>query len=173
MYAEVERQRDVYYTDILAKMRKYDAGLVDNENYLYWALSTPNEETVGELLLLDPQSEESDETQRFERFEETEWIAKYFLSSEGAQPIETKEELSLALDTMFYYRAQLGLEVERIYRQLDWIGYAFGSLDGCTEETREAGYLIQGYISDGSVDDFDLKEWLYNATSEWFDQTYE
>ena len=63
-----------------------------------------------------------------------EYAAKYFFKNSGAKKIKTEKMLGEALDAMFYFRASLGLEEQRVY---DDISYAFGDLSTCTKKTRE------------------------------------
>ena len=97
-------------------MQSYDVELVDNYDYIEWAVSTPNEEIYGELLALDDPMLGPLVSGSVVGFESTEWAAKYFLSSLGAEPIETNDELYLALNSMFYYRADNFLEEQILYR---------------------------------------------------------
>ena len=89
------------------------------------------------------------------------------MEEKGAGPLNKSDKLFYAITAMFHYRADLGLEVAKFYRYHDSIEYAFGDLSTCTEETREYGEKIQGFISGGCCRDFEDKEWFMNATVDW------
>ena len=105
--------------------------LVDNKDFIEWASIEPNpafKDTLGAegIYLNDGIFDEH-------------WAAEYFLKEKGATPIDSSDKLFESLTAMFYWRADLGLEIARIYRNLDDISYAFGDLSTCTKETREYG----------------------------------
>ena len=133
--------------------------LVDNWDYINWASTEPNpslEDTFGPGGILTN-----------DVFFESHWAAKYFLEQLGAGPLNTSDKLFYAVTAMFHWRADLGLEAAKYYRNLDSIEYAFGDLSTCTERTREYGEKLQGFISGGCCRDFEDKEWFMNATVHW------
>ena len=114
-----ESQLHDQHARILKKLKRYDFTLVDNLDFITWAVTTPNPEHLEAVItdiVADPQIPE--DVMRYSHHIDgtltesvlDQWTASYFYGSAGATPIETEEKLQFALDAMFYYRGKLGLE---------------------------------------------------------------
>lgn len=134
-----------------------DIQLVDNQDYIEWASTEPNPDVAEFLGYVG--YDFSDFSNRY--------VANYFLSEKGAELMETPDMLYYGIIAMFYWRADLGLEIAVMYRNLDAPEATFGDLSTCTTETREYGEKLQGFISDGCCNSIDEKEWFMNATHQW------
>ena len=136
-----------------------DIKLVDNLDFIEWASTEPNPETAN---FFENDVTSLDLSEFSERY-----VANYFLEEKGADLMDTPDKLYYGIIAMFYWRADLGLEIAVMYRFLDAPESTFGDLSTCTKETREYGEMLQGFISDGCCNNFDEKEWFMNATHQW------
>ena len=174
-FTEVEKKKHELEEEIFNKMKEHDIKLVDNIDYVIWATTQANTDfvtdAVGNIKIEDIPSSimnfGKDVVDGKYIPELDEWTEKFYRSARGAKKIKSEKMLDDALDAMFYYRASLGLEEQREY---DDISYAFGDLSSCTRKTRKQGKKLQGYITEGSHEAWDSKEWFIKATLDWMNE---
>lgn len=124
---------DALYKDIL-KARSYQkSALIDNIDFVRWALN--HERNSGS----------SSESTYYDSPEflisPNEAVAEKFESASGAQPITNIQQLEEALNEVYYQRADFNLEHPAI-QDLPY----FEPLDTCSFHTAETAYQIQGVI---------------------------
>lgn len=78
--------------EILEAMESTGVSLLDNDDFLQFAASTPSE--LGSLMEIPPGL----------RLDVSDEVKKAFLTEEGAQPLDSVEALESALNVLFDYR---------------------------------------------------------------------
>ena len=108
-------------------MQRYSIDLVDNEEFITWASSSPNPDH-------DPMWREEDPELVFAP-ELDDWAKEKFYRANGAKPIQTLDQLRFALGAMFWHRNSWGLEFAAIMDMM-----MMPDLSTCTERTQQAGW---------------------------------
>lgn len=78
--------------EILEAMESTGVSLLDNDDFLQFAASTPSE--LGSLMEIPPGL----------RLDVSDEVKRVFLTEEGAQPLDSVEALESALNVLFDYR---------------------------------------------------------------------
>ena len=106
-----ETQLHNMHSEILRKIKKYDIRLVNNRDFIRWAITTPNPDHLeGTITDIFTDAQNPEEVMQFGQnfnaghLDLGPWTASYFYEEDGAKPIDTEEALSFALDAMFHYR---------------------------------------------------------------------
>ena len=85
--------------EILEAMESTGVSLLDNDDFLQFAASVPGE--LGALMEIPPGL----------RLDVSDEVKRAFLTEEGAQPLDSVEALESALNVLFNYRVEQGLEI--------------------------------------------------------------
>ena len=179
-YMTSKQELNSLYADIFTGMQTYDIDLVDNSDFLDWCMShvSPEADCGG------------DNDENGDMINVRCWgdgtkvvleskVREKFLTTDGATPLEDIDALIDAMETMYWFRTNNGLEVNSMVACRRYLKMAAGAamywdLSGCTEETRQQAEELQTNTHRGvdtSANLMNMRSFL-TATAFWITDTY-
>ena len=147
------------HAKILSIIESNSISLVDNRDFIQWAMSHDNPQATREPWMADKPTELDDFTKSY-------WLSGY----EGeAAPIVTVQNVRNAMTSMFWFRVNNDLEWAAIESMM-----MLPDIESCSKETREVGYEIGNAYYDGTGVSLELmnQEQFLTRVIDWLEKRY-
>ena len=138
-FEEDVEEYNEFHREILWILEENDVTLVNNEDFIEWAMShenpdIPREDWMGEL----PDVLDS-------------WAQSHWYTDYGAAPLTTVKNVKEAMTSMFWYRTSVNLEFAAVADIMP-----LPDIENCSESTKAVGYKIGSAWYEGSGAGLDL-----------------
>ena len=146
------------HREILRILEENNVTLVDNKEFIEWAMShensdIPREDWMGEL----PDVLDS-------------WAQSHWYRDYGAAPLVTVKSVKEAMTAMFWFRVSVNLEFAALADIMP-----LPDIENCSESTKAIGYKIGSAWYEGSGAGLDLmnEEQFLERVIEWLEEKYD